>query len=32
VATRGETVWHYPDGPFAYGRFTLTDIRYDVGD
>ncbi|HQZ15808.1 MAG TPA: hypothetical protein PLD86_02945 [Vicinamibacteria bacterium] len=32
VATRGETVWHYPDGPFAYGRFTLTGIRYDVGD
>jgi hypothetical protein len=30
LATRGETVYAYPDGPFTYGRFTLRSIAYDV--
>ena len=30
VATRGETVWHYPAGDFVYGQFTLTTLQYDV--
>lgn len=27
----GEGVWHMPDGPFSYGQFTVTSVRYDVG-
>jgi len=30
VATRGEAVFHYPEGDFAYGRFVLKQIRFDV--
>ena len=30
LATRGEVVYAYPDGPFTYGRFTLRSIAYDV--
>jgi hypothetical protein len=30
VATRGEAIWHYPEGDFAYGRFALREIRFDV--
>jgi hypothetical protein len=26
----GEAVWHYPEGAFAYGRFHLKEVRYDV--
>ena len=26
----GETVWHYPDGEFVYGKFTLKSIEYNV--
>jgi hypothetical protein len=26
----GETVWHYPDGEFVYGKFTLKSIDYNV--
>ncbi|MEO8069614.1 MAG: DUF6544 family protein [Flavobacteriales bacterium] len=26
----GEAVWHRPEGPFVYGRFTLRSITYDV--
>lgn len=26
----GEAVWHYPEGKFAYGRFTLQDVCYNV--
>ena len=25
----GEAVWHRPDGPFVYGRFTLRSITYE---
>lgn len=28
----GETIWHLPEGPFTYGRFTLKEIAYDVVD
>jgi len=23
-------VWHYPEGPFTYGRFVLKKIAYNV--
>src|SRR5215203_2811030 len=26
----GEAVWHYPDGVFAYGRFHLKEVEYNV--
>ena len=26
----GETIWHYPDGEFIYGKFTLKSIEYNV--
>jgi hypothetical protein len=26
----GEAVWHYPDGEFVYGKFTLKSIEYNV--
>lgn len=29
VPTYGETVWHYPDGEFCYGRFHLDKIEYN---
>lgn len=32
VPTYGETVWHYPDGEFVYGRFTLKSIEYNLAD
>ncbi|MCU0319230.1 MAG: hypothetical protein MUE88_04045 [Flavobacteriales bacterium] len=28
----GEAVWHRPDGPFVYGRFTLRSLTYDLGN
>ncbi len=28
----GETIWHYPDGEFVYGKFTLKSIEYNVED
>jgi hypothetical protein len=31
VATHGTAVYERPDGPFAYGEFTLRGLRYDVG-
>ena len=30
LASRGETVWHYPEGPFTYGRFVLKKIAYNL--
>jgi hypothetical protein len=30
LATHGETVWHYPDGDFIYGKFDLDSIEYNV--
>lgn len=26
----GETIWHYPDGEFVYGKFKLKRIEYNV--
>lgn len=28
----GEAVWHYPDGEFAYAKFLLKSIEYNVAD
>ena len=28
----GEAVWHYPDGEFVYGKFSLKSIEYNVAD
>jgi hypothetical protein len=28
----GETRWHYPEGEFVYGKFTLKSIDYNVKD
>jgi hypothetical protein len=30
VATAGETVYRYPEGDFAYGRFVLKQIHFDL--
>jgi len=30
LATTGAAVYAYPEGPFAYGEFTLRSLRYDV--
>jgi hypothetical protein len=26
----GETIWHYPDGEFVYGKFHLKSVEYNV--
>jgi hypothetical protein len=31
VPTQGEAIWHQPEGPFVYGRFTVRAIRFDEG-
>lgn len=28
----GKAVWHYPEGEFVYGKFTLKSIEYNVKD
>jgi hypothetical protein len=30
VATQGAAIWHYPEGDFTYGRFTLKTIGFDL--
>jgi hypothetical protein len=30
VMTYGETIRHYPDGKFTYGKFNLKKIEYNV--
>jgi hypothetical protein len=30
IMSYGETIWHYPDGEFVYGKFTLKSIEYNV--
>lgn len=32
VMSRGDAVWHYPKDDFIYGKFTLKDIKYNIGD
>ncbi len=26
----GKAIWHYPEGDFTYGRFTVRDARFDL--
>lgn len=30
LPVKGEAIWGHPDGPFAYGRFEILDVGYDV--
>jgi hypothetical protein len=30
IPTEGKTIWHYPEGDFTYGVFTLKRINYNV--
>ncbi|WPP48446.1 DUF6544 family protein [Catalinimonas niigatensis] len=30
LGTYGEAIWHYPDGEFAYGKFSLKHVEYNV--
>ncbi|MCA1764489.1 MAG: hypothetical protein LC664_16065 [Flavobacteriales bacterium] len=30
VLTQGEAVWHYPEGAFAYGKFHIKRLEYNV--
>ena len=32
VPSYGEAVWHYPDGPFVYGKLRLKAIRYNLAE
>ncbi len=32
IWTYGETIWHYPDGEFVYGKFTLKSIEYNISE
>ena len=32
VLKYAETVWHYPDGEFVYGKFILKSIEYNVAE
>jgi len=29
LMSSGEAVWHYPDGKFTYGKFTLKELEYN---
>jgi len=30
IPTLGKTIWHYPEGDFTYGVFTLKSIKYNI--
>lgn len=32
IMRNGDAVWHYDDGPFTYGKFTLQELAYNVQD
>lgn len=32
IPSYGEAVWHYPDGEFVYGRFSLSSIEYNISE
>jgi len=32
IMTYGETIWHYPDGKFVYGKFNLKEFEYNVSE
>lgn len=29
LAKYGEAIWHYPDGPFVYGKFKIQEVMYN---
>ncbi|MEQ8702783.1 MAG: hypothetical protein RIC19_02630 [Phaeodactylibacter sp.] len=29
LAKYGEAIWHYPDGPFVYGKFKIREVVYN---
>lgn len=29
LPTFGEAIWHYPEGKFAYGRFSIKSLQYN---
>lgn len=30
VISKGEAIWHYPEGTFTYGKFSLQKIEYNI--
>jgi len=32
IPAYGETIWHYPEGEFVYGKFNLISIEYNVNE
>ncbi len=32
LPTYGEAVWHYPEGEFTYGKFTIENVQYNIGN
>ncbi len=30
LGSYGESIWHYPDGMFTYGKYNLTELQYNV--
>ncbi|MFZ4401391.1 MAG: DUF6544 family protein [Bacteroidales bacterium] len=32
IPAEGKTIWHYPEGEFTYGVFTLKSIKYNVSN
>ena len=32
IMSYGETIWHYPDGKFIYGKFNFKEIEYNVSE
>lgn len=30
IATKGKTIWHYPEGDYIYGIFELKNISYNI--
>jgi hypothetical protein len=32
VMSGGEAIWHYPDGDFTYGKFSLKSIGYNISN
>lgn len=29
IPAYGEAIWHYPDGPFVYARFNISEVEYN---
>ena len=32
LCTGGDAIWHYPDGPFTYGKFHLQSVEYNISN